>query len=54
MLGRVPVIGRRRLRRLSLAPGHTDHLRLTLTFPAHAGNALQGRTSKLVYRLVAI
>jgi hypothetical protein len=52
VLAPVPVIGRRRLRRLSLEPGRTDHLRLTLAFPARAGNGLQGKTSKLVYRLV--
>ncbi len=52
MLRRAPVIGKRTLRRLSLTPGRTDHLRLTLTFPARAGNALEGQTSRLVYRLV--
>jgi hypothetical protein len=51
-LPRVPVIGRRRLTRLSLAPGKTDHLRLTLVLPARAGNGLQGRTSTLVFRLI--
>jgi hypothetical protein len=52
VLEQLPVIGRRRLRRLSLAPGRTDHLRLTLALPADAANGLQGQTSTLVYRLV--
>ena len=49
---KAPVTGSRRLTGLSLTPGRTDHLRLTLAFPARAGNGLQGQTSLLVYRLV--
>jgi hypothetical protein len=52
VLGKAPAIGRRRLRRLSLAPGRVDHLRLSLVLPAGAGNGLQHQTSRLVYRLV--
>jgi hypothetical protein len=43
-----PVLGKHVLRRLS---GRTaNHLRLTLTLPQSAPNALQGQTAKLVYR----
>ncbi len=30
-------------------PGTTDHLRVTLTFPASAGNTFQGQTSAITY-----
>lgn len=33
----------------SLAPGGTDHLRVTLTLPSSAGNTFQGLTSTLSY-----
>ncbi|MGH2880290.1 MAG: TasA family protein [Solirubrobacteraceae bacterium] len=36
----------------SLTPGSTDHLRVTLTLPAAAPNALQNQTSTISYNFV--
>jgi spore coat-associated protein N len=36
----------------SLATGSTDHLRVTLTLPSSAGNALQGQSSTISYTFV--
>jgi hypothetical protein len=53
LLSRRPVLGRRRLG-LLLRGGQKAYLRLTLTLPAQAGNALEGQTSTLVYRFTAV
>lgn len=49
-------IGRRpfRLRRLTARAGRTDHLRLTLSLPSRAGNALQRRTARIVYAFTGV
>jgi hypothetical protein len=36
----------------SLTTGSTDHLRVTLTLPAAAGNSLQGQSSTISYNFV--
>jgi hypothetical protein len=43
-----------RLRHLSGRTGGTDHLRLTVSLPAQAGNALQLRTARIAYRFVGV
>jgi spore coat-associated protein N len=53
LLTRRPALGRRRLG-LLLRRGQKAYLRLTLTLPTQAGNALQGQTSTLVYRFTAV
>src|SRR2546428_3966235 len=53
LLSRKPVLGRRRLS-LLLRPGERAYLRLRLTLPARAGNALEHQTSRLVYRFTAV
>jgi spore coat-associated protein N len=53
LLTRKPVLGKRRLG-LLLHRGGMANLRLTLTLPTQAGNALQGQTSTLVYRFTAV
>jgi hypothetical protein len=42
------------LRRLTARAGRTDHLRLTLSLPRQAGNALQRRTSRIVYAFTGV
>jgi hypothetical protein len=42
---------RLRLRHLS---GRTEHLRLTVSLPRAAGNALQGRIARMVYRFTGV
>jgi hypothetical protein len=37
------------LSNLSLTPGSTDHLRVTLTLPSDAGDALQNQASTIAY-----
>jgi hypothetical protein len=54
VLQEVPVLGRRKLRRLTLKPRGRGYLRLTLALPAGAGNALQNQTAKLRYRFAGI
>ncbi|HEX6490102.1 MAG TPA: hypothetical protein VF002_01865 [Gaiellaceae bacterium] len=49
-----PLLGRSRLKRLGLRRGKRSHLRLLLTFPASAGNALQGQCASIVYSFVGI
>ena len=52
VLKTVRISGKRlRLKGLSLRAGRTDHLRLTVSLPASDGNALQGQTARVVYRL---
>jgi len=53
LVTRKPVLGRRRLG-LRLRRGEKAYLRLTLTLPTRAGNALEGQTSTLVYRFRAV
>jgi hypothetical protein len=43
-----------RLRRLTARAGRTDHLRLTLSLPSRAGNALQRRASRIVYAFTGV
>jgi hypothetical protein len=43
-----------KLRHLSGLPGRTDHLRLTVSLPRQAGNALQLRTARIAYRFVGV
>jgi len=43
-----------RLRHLSGRSGRTDHLRLTISLPRQAGNALQLRTARIAYRFVGV
>lgn len=43
-----------KLRHLSGRPGRTDHLRLTVSLPRQAGNALQLRTARIAYRFVGL
>ena len=43
-----------RLRHLSGRPGRVDHLRLTVSLPRQAGNALQLRTARIAYRFVGV
>ena len=43
-----------RLMRLSRRAGRTDHLRLTVSLPASAGNTLQGQTARVVYRFTGV
>ena len=52
----VSIAGRQpfRLRRLTARAGRTDHLRLTLSLPPQAGNALQRWTSRIVYTLTGV
>jgi spore coat-associated protein N len=38
----------------SLTAGATDHLRLTLTLPSTAGNALQGQSSTITYAFTGV
>lgn len=54
LLTRVPVLGKRRLKGLVVAPGSKARLRLTLTLPSGAGNAFQGKTTKLLYRFTGV
>lgn len=54
LLKEVPVLGARRLRGLFLRPGARAYIRLTLTLPAAAGNALQNQRSTLVYRFTGV
>jgi hypothetical protein len=54
VLREVPVLGRWKLKRLRLKPRHRGCLRLTLTLPAGAGNALQNQTANLRYRFSGI
>jgi spore coat-associated protein N len=51
-----PLVGHRRarLRRLGLRPGRAAHLRLTLTFPAGAGNELEAQLTRAVYSFVGV
>ena len=49
-----PLRGRTKLRSLGLRRGRTAHLRLVLTFPAGAGNALQGQSANAVYTFVGV
>ncbi|HEX3266480.1 MAG TPA: hypothetical protein VHQ98_00695 [Gaiellaceae bacterium] len=42
------------LRHLSRLPGKTDHLRLTVSLPRTAGNELQGRMSRMLYRFTGV
>jgi hypothetical protein len=37
----------------AITAGNTDHLRVTLTLPAGAGNTLQGQSSTLNYVFTA-
>jgi hypothetical protein len=43
-----------RLRHLSRRAGRIDHLRLTVSLPAAAGNGLQGQRSRIAYRFVGV
>ena len=43
-----------RLRHLTGRPGRTDHLRLTVSLPRQAGNALQLRSARIAYRFVGV
>jgi hypothetical protein len=43
-----------RLRRLTARAGRTDHLRLTLSLPPRAGNALQRRTARITYAFTGV
>jgi hypothetical protein len=54
VLRQVPVLGRWKLKRLMLKAHGRGHLRLTLTLPARAGNALEHKTAKLRYRFTGI
>jgi len=49
-----PVIGRTRLRHLRLTGQQAVHLRLLVSLPARAGNALQGLTTSLRYSFVGL
>ena len=53
LIKRVPVLGRRKVL-LMLRPGARAYLRLTLTLPIRAGDALQRQTSTLVYRFTGV
>jgi hypothetical protein len=56
VLKAIRVRGERRLtlRHLSRLPGKTDHLRFTMSLPRTAGNELQGRISRMVYRFTGV
>jgi hypothetical protein len=54
VLREVPVLGHWKLKRLTLKPRSRGHLRMTLTLPAAAGNALQEQTARLRYRFTGI
>jgi len=43
-----------KLRHLSGRSGRVDHLRLTVSLPRQAGNALQLRTARIAYRFVGV
>jgi hypothetical protein len=50
VLASTPVVGlNRTLSGLTLTAGATNNLRVTLTLPSAAGNALQGQTSVIDY-----
>jgi len=49
-----PVVGRTRLQHLRLKGQQAAHLRLLVSLPAGAGNALQGKTTSLRYSFVGI
>jgi hypothetical protein len=54
LLTRVPVLGKRKLKGLVVRRESKARLRLTLTLSSGAGNALQGKTTKLRYRFTAV
>jgi hypothetical protein len=43
-----------KLRHLTGRPGRVDYLRLTVSLPRQAGNALQLRTARIAYRFVGV
>ena len=49
ILGRRPLVGRTRLKRLRLAGGQTVHLRLVVTLPRNSTRSLQGQTTSAAY-----
>ena len=49
-----PVVGRTRLMHLRLKGQRAVHLRLVVSLPARAGNALQGKTTSLRYSFVGV
>jgi hypothetical protein len=54
VLGAQPVGSRTRLRRLRLRGNRPVHLKLVLSLPAAAGNALQGQSTALTYSFVGV
>ena len=49
-----PVVGRTRLMHLRLKGQRAVHLRLVVSLPASADNALQGKTTSLRYSFVGV
>ena len=56
VLKTIRVSGKRKLKlkHLSRRAGRTDHLRLTVSLPRAAGNASQGQTTRVAYRLIGV
>ena len=49
-----PLLGRAKLRRPGIRPGPTAQLRLVLTLPAQAGNALQAQSTIATYSFIGV
>ena len=55
VLASQPIIGSNMaLSNLTLTPGSTDHLRVTVTLPSTAGNALQNLSSTIAYTFTGV